>query len=398
MFGALSTPSTIQALIIALDDPNFMIGNQARFTEADLTAYVASRILAQNQKMVGLIDIFCSTTGSRDWVNWTGQNALKFHRKSEGARPPLQSTSVSPQIMGAPLVAWEAAFGWTEETLRMMSGPDFKIQVDGIAEGDTKNVTAQILKRLLDPTTETFNDYRFDNRELTCYGLANGDTWKYNFGVHGKVIADTHDHYRAIAGASLATGDLDDLITDVREHGVNRVRLICNPDDSSDFDGLTGFYAKQVKDVVPSQNAAHLDPSVGVLTQDDENADGLVFIGRYKDVPVYTLWWWEAGYIICDPMETPKEGKPLKVRTFNGGYTMGSALAMLGNYTNSSGIMRPNLGDLRVFGPEGMDNFNIYGVRRSEREIGVGAGNRVGAAILSLTAGGSYVIPDIDAA
>ena len=397
MWASTTSRNTLQSIAVALNDPRFFVGNQARFSMEDISAFIATKILAHNQMMSDLMSQIAFITGQRDWVNWTGGSPTVFRPKAEGNRPALQDGGFAPQISGALLRSDEAAFGWTEEAGRMLPGPQFMQKVQDILDGDKYRIISDILRRLMVPTAEAGTDYRTDNRVITSLGLANGDSWIYPRGLYGKAVSGSHNHYNFIAGGALAAGDLDALILDVREHSYPSVEIWCSPTDEGVFTGISGFVPAQYDGTIPAENTLRIDPALPKRTQEDQSSTGKVFIGRYKGVNIYSLWWWPANYLYCQPTNLAPDAKPLAVRVFSNDYTVGSGIELLGNMTDANGVMRPGVGDLKVVSSNGTSFFTIFDVRHFEREIGLGTRNRTGAAILSLAAGGAYVAPDISA-
>jgi hypothetical protein len=397
MWASTTSRNTLQAIAVALNDPRFFVGNQARFSMEDISAYIATKILAHNQMMSDLMSEIAFITGQRDWPNWTGGSPVIFRPKAEGNRPALQDGGFAPQISGALLRADEAAFGMTEEAARMIPGPQFRQKIDDVMDGDKYRIIRDILTRLLIPTEETAQDHRTDYRMITSLGLANGDSWLYPRGLYGKAVSASHNHYNYIAGGALAAGDLDALIVDVREHGYPSVEIWCAPTDEGVFTGIQGFVPAQYDGTVPADNTVRIDPSLPKRTQEDASSTGKVFVGRYKGVNIYSLWWWPVNYLYCQPTNLSPDAKPLAVRVFSNDYTLGSGIELLGNMTDASGVVRPGLGDLRAVSSNGTTFFTIFDVRHFEREIGVGTRNRTGAAILSLASGGAYVAPNVGA-
>lgn len=390
IWRSVTSTNTLAALIIALNDPRFSLGS-SRFDIGDLSAYVASRTLAHNKQALDLMSMFARVTPQRDWIDWTGGSAKKFKTKAELARPAFQGTENAPQISGALIQSKETAFAFTEEGLRLLSGQEFKQEVDSVFDGDKIRIIREMLYRLLTPTEENGFDHRFGGRAVKVLGLANGDAWKYPTGLYGNPISANHNHYRFQIGGALSATDLDNLVKDVREHGWPRVRIIINPDASGAFVGIPGYTEYKFEGTVPATTADHIG---AIRKQEDFSSEGLVKVGRYKGIEVYSLWWWPVDYIICTPEESSEDkSRPLVIRVFSPEYTLASGLAEVGNI-EVNGALRPGLGDLRMMRQDGRTIDDLFDISYFEREMGVGTGSRTAASVL-YRGTGAYLIPDV---
>lgn len=396
MWGSNTSKTSLAHFLRALNDPRFYLGD-SNFTINDLNAYVAGVTLAHNDIMKELLSKYCTFSSQRDWVSWYGSQPAIFEKRSEGGRPAVQRQSFGLQVCGAPLSADWTAFSINEEGLRLMSGQEFKVQVDAIMDGDKLRLIREVLYRLLTPTEEAFTDHRSDGRAVAVKGLANGDAWVYPVGIYGNAVSTNHNHYLFQAGAVLSDIDLDAGLSTVREHGIRTSKIICSPADAALFTtaNIPGFLPALYMGIDKADNVDRIDDSsVRRLTQEDLSSLDEIPVGIYKGVKIYSLWWWPQGYLDFGPAMDAPEYKPLVCRTFTGGYNLGSMQAEIGNVT-VGGVKKSGFGDLRPIMQKSGTFTSLYDIDMFEREVGFGTKNRVSHAIMSLTPA-AYVIPNVD--
>lgn len=395
MWGSTISNNTLRQLVEALQNPRFVLG-QSNFSIKDLTAYVTSTILAHNSQMMDLLSKYCMFSNQRDWATWTGTEAASFTVRTEQTRPAVQRNSSALQITGAPLQARETAFDVSEEGLRVMTGVEFARQIDMVKDGDKVRLIKELLYRLLTPTEESTFDHRSDGRAITVRGLANGDAWIYPRGLYGAAISGAHSHYMFQTTATLTDLDLDRGLKTVREHGIKTIKIICSPLNEGEFNetNIPGFKPALYIGIDPGISTDHVSSSERRRMQEDLSSEEEIYVGRYKGVPVYSLWYWPVDYISFEAVAKSDDLKPLVCRTFTGGYMLDSMAAEIGN-VKSGGVSRPGFGDLRVMHDKSGSFKDLFDISHFEREVGFGARNRVSMAIMSLNPG-AYVVPDIE--
>lgn len=152
-----------------------------------------------------------TTTRSADAVAQTvGED--EFERASEFGEPTGLRATEAHLVLGYPFHDYDKATRFTWRFLRDATQEQIESVHQRMLHADNKLTTTAILKRLLDPTAG-FND---DGR--TVYGLWNNDGTvppKHLFSS----FAGTHNHYM-VSGATTVDGkDIDDLYSNVAEHG-----------------------------------------------------------------------------------------------------------------------------------------------------------------------------------
>jgi hypothetical protein len=188
----------------------------------------------------------------------------------------------------------------TWKWLRGATAEQVTAQVTRIFEADNRLVTGTILRRLLNPATET-NEWQY-----LCYGLWNADGMVPPPYL-GKTFDGTHTHYITSGSPTLDSADMEDMRNHVLEHGYGRVGVyggqmlaFLNPVDFNASEITTwragvdyGGPSVPKYDFIPSSlQPAYLtiEHLVGMLPPPDFN--GLQVQGAYGDV-----WLVETNYI-----------------------------------------------------------------------------------------------------
>ena len=103
----------------------------------------------------------------------------------------------------------------TWKFLRGATADQVTAQVTRIFEADNRLVTGTIMNRLLNPAP------RFNEWQHTCYGLWSGDGMVPPDYL-GQTFDGTHTHYLT-SGSAIDSGDIEDMIHHVTEHGYGRL-------------------------------------------------------------------------------------------------------------------------------------------------------------------------------
>jgi hypothetical protein len=192
----------------------------------------------------------------------------------------------------------------TWKFLRSATADQVTAQVTRIFEADNRLVTGTIMNRLLNPAT-VLNEW-----QNTCYGLWSGDGMVPPDYL-GNTFDGTHTHYLTSGSAAVDSGDIEDMIHHVTEHGYGRLGnqggqmvILAHPNEAQDMTswraGVDYGGATTPKwDFIPSTlmpaffTTEHL---VGALPPADFN--GLQVMGSYGDAWLIESHYMPAGYVI----------------------------------------------------------------------------------------------------
>ena len=188
--------------------------------------------------------------------------------------------------------------------LRSATEEQITAQVTRIFEADNRLVTGTILRRLLYPAT-SFNEWNHQ-----CYGLWSGDGMVPPAYL-GQTFDGAHTHYLTSGSTNIDSGDIEDLLHHVCEHGYGRfgaqggrLIILAHPNEVEDMTfwraGIDYGGATVPKwDFIPSaaQPAYFTTESlVGAIPPADFN--GLQVQGSYGDAWLVESHYVPAGYVI----------------------------------------------------------------------------------------------------
>ena len=299
-----------------------------------------------------------------------------FELASEFGEPKGLHAPSKTLLLGATFNDYDLASRFTWKFLRDATADQVRAVTDYVMEADNRLVNGSIMRRLFDPT-EAANEWQH-----RCFGLWNADgiTPPENL---GNTFDSTHTHY-IVSGASVVdSGDIEDGITTVREHGYgtdpsSQLILLCNPVEG---ELISGFKAgvesrssgpKAKHDFIPSASApAYLTPDniVGKVAPADFN--GLKVQGSYGPAWIVESYYVPVGYIAVFATSGPNH--PKNVISFR-------------EHSN------PAYQGLRLIPGSGpyplQDSFAV-------RSFGTGVRHRGAAAIIQVKASGQYEAPTI---
>lgn len=232
-----------------------------------------------------------------------------FERHTEYGRPDIKRADITGHML--PLKAFDRALGWTWDFLRNADMEQVRADLADAIKDARDIVRVQVLQRLLTRGDET--------------GIANGlGTGGYSPGfatAAGNTAVDftppsygstnftsSHEHYVGVAGGAFTTAILDDMISELNEHGHTGVlELAINPTDAPTVQGLTGF-------VSPAQALV----TNGVLTA-TANVDPMEYLGVYKTLRVRQVGGLPQYYGVAYKSYGPNSQRnPLKIRVPRG--------------------------------------------------------------------------------
>lgn len=248
-----------------------------------------------------------------------------------------------------------------------MTPAEFQLHIDGVITRANNAKRFAILKRIFNNTQESFIDPRLGT--LTVESLANGDSVLYP-PVEGTDSEATDNHYLESNYAASAISDTNNpyatLTTELVEHGTNTTEdiplaFLINSAEQTKTEALTNFVPYIPRQIAPGQDTDMvLMPSRAVPGK---------IIGYIRGQGWVSVWnWIPANYIVGVNLAAPQA---LRMRRDLSGTGLGDGM-------------------LQLLLPErtGVITYNSWRLR-----FGVGAANRLNAAVMELGTGGTYSIP-----
>ncbi len=154
----------------------------------------------------------------------------KFEEASEFGEP----VAIRPgeyDLVGFDFTDYDVALRYTWKALRDMDSRQVRGVMNDALAADNRLVTGTILRRLFDPITGV------NDQGTPVYGLYNSDSME-PVPYAGQVFTGPHTHYLVSGNTDLDSGDVENALKHVREHGFGlresgqQLLLLCNPLDA----------------------------------------------------------------------------------------------------------------------------------------------------------------------
>lgn len=248
--------------------------------------------------------------------------------------------------VGFPLQRFQGSIAYSYEASLKMSVQDVNDILFGMQQADARKLGKLVLAGILDNDGWTYQDERYGN--LSVLGMANGEAdWLYFRSSGGDA---TDNHYSAQAGGIVdATDPFIALQAELVEHPENIGQIVAfvNGADVPAVNVLTEFFPS------PDTRLQLGSANTALVNGQNVPAPGR-FIG-YHSAGIEVREWssWPAGYV--------------------GAYSSGGLKALA--------FREDELAQLQGFGPIADREDFPYLQRIFQRKAGVGAYNRVGAAV-----------------
>lgn len=303
-----------------------------------------------------------------------------FEEASEFGVPHGTRTQMTYWSMAYDFKWYDIATRYTWKFLAEASSQQVESVHQGVLEADNRLVFKKVMNTLFNNVNRTAS---IKGNNYTVYTLYNGTDGAIPPDYKTNTFLNTHTHYQFSGAATLDSGDVEAMITDMRSHGYGESQgtelvLLVN---SAEGDVIRSWRYNQVNnnaavakyDFIPATNqpALIIPNAQGLLgTQVGGTFAGLVVIGSYGPVRVVQEEYIPAGYMVLLG-------------------TGGDA-----NLANPVGIREhanPSLRGLRLL-PGNQTNYPLIDAYYS-RGFGSGIRQRGAAIIMKLSAAGPYTIP-----
>lgn len=252
-----------------------------------------------------------------------------------------------------PLRKFSRSTGWTADFMARATPADMATRVLGFQTAYVTRFRNELKAALFGKANYSFVDKFGDGTTLAVKRLLNADGMAIPNAPDGTTFAKaSHSHYAGTSGASLAYTDIDTLIANVTEHGLNNVQLVINQANVSTLTGLasTKFTALTLGVLaVPGRTSGTIETQVA--SEDPANK----LVGYWAGYPVITRSWVPSGYYLANAVDAPM--KPIVHRVDK--FTALNGLRLVANF-----------------------NAHPLTAQTYEAEIGFGVWGRQSAAIL----------------
>lgn len=343
---------------------------------SELFAELQTATSIQNEQRQRFVDLFTYpvTSAVTSVLQTPGEGTAKFEEASEYGVPQSNRQTVDTLNLGATFRWLDAGWRASWQYLADASAAQIEANANAILEADQTNVFNEVMGTIFNNANRSVVDAKSESR-FDVYAFANGDGWVPP-AYAGNSFAGNHTHYRVSGAATVESGDLDEIITDLKSHGYSaengaQIVIFVN---TIEGDVINGFrVADGAKaDFIPAAGARFYSPNQLVSSQPSSTFAGFPVKGAYDEA------------LIVESSRIPV------------GYLVG--LASGGSLATSNPIMfreHPNaaLRGLRLVGGSSPD----YPLQDSYwvRGFGTGVRHRLAGVVLQVKASGSYTPPSL---
>lgn len=225
-----------------------------------------------------------------------------FQEASEFGEPT--GIRLGPAIRhGYPFKWYDLAIRYTWQFLADATQAQLVALNNTALEADNRLMFTQIMARVFSDVTAVAD---IEGDSLNVYGFYNGDSqvppkWKTT------TFSTGHQHYMASGAATVASEDLDDLISNVTEHGYTQLRgykiLVLVNEQEADIIRTFSTTGGDKFTFIPSSaglGGIILPANGGIIGAPDMTQfPGLVTIGSYGSALIIQEDYVPAGYMVC---------------------------------------------------------------------------------------------------
>lgn len=316
-----------------------------------------------------------STTKSAEPFPLNGE-LMEFEEASEFGVPQSQRVEPKYFIAGYDLNWYDLAQRYTASYLRDATSEEVRTLHSAAMEASDRLQFRLAMKALLEPASAGLRDVNPEGQSI--YSLYAGSADDTPPDYKGRTFASGHTHYLTSGAATIDGGDLEDVIEQVAHHGYGinageQIILLVHPDQGKDVRGFRAGVNNSPYDFIPAQGSAPYITSDNIVGQIPAGSfNGLTVIGSFGKALIVETYDAFSGYVVAIG--------------YAGANSPRNALALRSH-------IRPELKGLRLI-PGGNDR---YPLSESTYGLGVGFGvrNRGAAAVIQITASGTYTAPTI---
>jgi hypothetical protein len=226
-----------------------------------------------------------------------------FEEASEFGVP--QGIRLGPAIRHGYGFKWyDLAIRYTWQFLLDVTADQLRALNNTALEADNRLMFTKVLRQIFNNET---TEATIDGDAVNVYPFYNGDSlvppkWKTT------TFSTGHDHYLTSGAATIDSGDLDDIIAHVTEHGYTphrgmRIVILCNNQEGSvirDFSKSSGDAYDFIPNPSNPSGGVYLPANGGIVGAPSmASFAGLETIGTYNIASIVQDDYIPAGYIVC---------------------------------------------------------------------------------------------------
>lgn len=324
----------------------------------------------QNDKQTALASLFSFDTTRASELVPQSLGESDFEEATEYGVPTSMRSDISPVRIGYPFKWYDLGSRYTFRFLSNATAEQIATLHSTALSADNRLVFRKIMGRVFSPTTTQNED------GTPVLGFWNGVDGTAPVSPDGETFDGSHTHYLVSGGASIVSGDVDELVDTVTHHGFglrqsgDRIIVFANPMEA---DIIAGFRVASGArfDSIPTTDApAFITAQTIYGTRPPGKFNGLTVACGYGDAWVVSDRRIPAGYLVALSTGGPgSSSNPLGFRehvqpSFRG------LLQLPGNSANYPLI----------------DSYYV-------RAFGVGVRQRGAGAVMQVKASGSYAVP-----
>lgn len=281
----------------------------------EIWAEFQQTIAVRNQRRSALASLFTFRTTLASELVPQSLGGDDFEEASEYGKPTALRPTADTVKVGYPHKWYDKATRFTWQFLARASSAQVQSVHAAALEADNKLIFDKVMRRVFNPTT-------WQNEDGTSvYGFWNGVDGQPPANQWGETFAANYTHYRTSGAATIASADVDELVSVVESQGYglrengDRIIVLANPQEADVIASWTRTGGAKY-DAIPATDAPAF---ITAETIEGERApgefNGLVVKVAYGDAWVVEDRGIPAGYIVALAAGGPdSERNPLGFR------------------------------------------------------------------------------------
>ncbi len=185
----------------------------------DLFAEFQAAAQVQNDDQERFLSLFTynTTTAVESVLQTLGADAA-FEEASEYGVPTSKRAGFTTVDLGADFKWFDNRWASTWRYLASATASEVQANVNAILQADKDLIFNAVMRTLFNNADRTFTE---GTAQYTAKPFANGDGWTPPAYL-GQTFDGTHTHFRISGGATIVSGDLDEIVDDLKSHGFSQ--------------------------------------------------------------------------------------------------------------------------------------------------------------------------------
>jgi hypothetical protein len=172
-----------------------------------------------NEDQQNFLDMFCQSTTNvvTSTLQALSNGVDAWQAASEYGIAESTRQEFDTLNMGATFQWFDARWGTTWQYLADATEAEVAAQASAIIQGAQEKVFNDVMRTVFSPVNRSVTDKR-TGQVYDVFAFANGDGWVPP-SYAGNAFNGTHTHFRTSGAATIVSGDLDEIISDLKSHG-----------------------------------------------------------------------------------------------------------------------------------------------------------------------------------